>query len=421
MTPRQRLQATLDHRQPDRVCVDLGATPVTGMHASTVSKLRRALLGEPDFRVKVVEPFQMLGEIDPPLLDALGADVLGVGGRNNMFGFRNEGWKPFELYDGTPVLVPEKFNTEFEPDGSLRLYPQGDRSVPPSGRMPAGGFYFDAIGRQEPIDEDALDPADNLEEFAPLADAELAHFAARAERLSTQTDRGIMLMVPGAAFGDIALVPGPSLKRPRGIRDVAEWYISTIARKDLVREIFERECEIALANIDRLAGVVGDRADAAFVSGTDFGTQRGLFLSVESYRELFKPYHQRVCDRIHERTRWKTFIHTCGSITPLIEEFIDAGFDILNPVQCSAADMDPAKLKRRFGGRIVFWGGGVDTQRTLPFGTAEQVYQQVADRVRIFNAGGGFVFNAIHNIQANTPVANLLAMFEAIRDGAARA
>jgi len=416
MTPRERLQRTLNHEQPGRVCVDFGATPVTGIHVSVVSQLRRHLLGEADFRVKVVEPYQMLGEIDPPLAEALGIDVLGVGGSNTMFGFPNEGWKEFELFDGTPVLVPERFNTDVEADGSILMYPAGDRSVGPCAKMPAGGFYFDSLPRQEPIDEEALDPADNLEEFAPLTDAELAHFAAEAGHVHEKTDLGGVMVLPGAAFGDIALIPGPGLKHPKGIRDVAEWYISTVARTGYVKAIFERQCEIALANIERLAEAVGEAADVAFVTGTDFGTQRGPFLSAESYRDLYKPYHKRVCDLIHERTGWKTFIHTCGSVTPLIEAFIEAGFDILNPVQCSAADMDPEMLKRRFGDRLVFWGGGVDTQKTLPFGTPREVYDEVRRRIEIFNDGGGFVFNAIHNIQAGTPLENLLAMLEAIRD-----
>ena len=152
------------------------------------------------------------------------------------------------------------------------------------------------------------------------------------------------------------------------------------------------------------------------ITGTDFGTQRGLFISVDSYRDLFKPYHKQVNDLIHRRTNWKTFIHSCGSVWDLLPDFIEAGFDVLNPVQCSAAKMDARALKREFGRHIVFWGGGVDTQRTLAFGTPDEVYREVRERIEIFNDGGGFVFNTIHNIQGPTPLENVQAMFRAIHD-----
>ena len=159
-------------------------------------------------------------------------------------------------------------------------------------------------------------------------------------------------------FGDIAPVPAPWMKHPKGIRGVQEWYMATVTQRDYVLKVFERQCEVALQNIDLLAAAVGDRVQVAFVSGTDFGTQRGQFCSVQTYRELYKPFHQAVNDRIHKLTRWKTFIHSCGAVYPLIPEFIEAGFDVLNPVQCSAKGMDPRTLKREFGKDIVFWGGG---------------------------------------------------------------
>ena len=415
MTSRERLIATLDHTQPDKVCVDLGATPVSGIAASALTALRQAVLGEKSYHVRVVEPYQMLGEVDAALREALGIDVVGVLPPRTMFGFENTGWKPMTLFDGTDVLVPEGFRTTTDDNGDLLLYPGGDLSAPPRGRMPKGGLYFDAIINQEPIDENALDPADNLEEFAPLTADDLAYFRHAGEQ-AAGTDAGVVLPLPGTGFGDIALVPAMWLPHPRGIRDVEEWYVSTAIRRDYVKAVFERQCEIALGNIDRLAEAVGDKAHVAFVTGTDFGTQRAPFLSVQTYRELYKPYHELVNRRIHEQTNWKTFIHSCGSVFELIGEFIEAGFDILNPVQCSAANMDPRELKKQFGRDLVFWGGGVDTQKTLPFGTAEEVYRQVRERIDILNDGGGFVFNPIHNVQAGTPVENLLAMFRAIGD-----
>ena len=416
MTPRERLEATLNHRQPDRVCVDMGATMTSGISASTLSKLRRRVLGETDYRVRVIEPYQMLGEVDEPLLEALEIDVAGLFRPSTIFGFKNTDWKPFELFDGTPVLVPGKFNVTTNDNGDLLIYPEGDTSAPPSGRMPKGGFYFDAIIRQQPIDEDKLDPADNCEEFALLSDEDIEGLAGRADELAGQSDYGVIILLPGTGIGDIALVPAPFLKHPKGIRDVEEWYVSTVTRKDYLHAVFSRQTEIAVANIERLGKAVGDRAQAAFVCGTDFGTQRGLFISKESYRELYSPYYRRINRAIHEYTNWKTLKHSCGSVYELIGDFIEDGFDILNPLQCSAADMEPETLKDEFGDRIVLWGGGVDTQRTLPFGTPDEVYNEVRRRIEIFNDGGGFVFNTVHNIQANTPVENLLAMFRAIQD-----
>jgi hypothetical protein len=416
-TSRERVNLTLAHREPDRVPIDLGGSAVTGMHVSVVYQLRQHLqLDPPDTPVKVVEPYQMLGEIKPDLMDALGIDVVGLVSPRTMFGFRNEGWKGWITFDGTPVLVPEGFNTEVEPSGDLLLYPEGDRSVPPSGRMPAGGWYFDSIIRQPPVDDAKLDVADNLEEFGPISNEDLDAFGREAKRLYEETDKAILANFGGTGFGDIALVPGPWLKHPKGIRDVEEWYVSTVARKDYVRAIFERQCELALDNLARLYEVVGDRVAALFVTGTDFGTQRGPFISVKAYCHLFQPYHIELNKWIHAHTPWKSFIHSCGSVRKLIPSFIEAGFDILNPVQCSAAEMDPAELKREFGDALTFWGAGVDTQKTLPFGTPQEVRAEVRDRLLTFAPGGGFVFNTIHNVQPLSPVQNVWAMYEAVHE-----
>lgn len=417
ISSRERVNLALIHREADRIPLDLGGSVVTGMHVSTVYRLRQALnldaLGTP---VKVIEPYQMLGEIESDLVEALGVDVVPLTSTATLFGFKNDGWKPWTTFDGTPVLVPEGFNTEPEPNGDILMYPEGDKTVSPSGRMPKDGWYFDAIIRQEPIDDDNLNVEDNLEEFGPISDEELEHFRCEAERLYTETDKAILANFGGTGFGDIALVPAPWLKRPKGIRDVEQWYVSTVMRRDYIYEVFEHQCKIALANLERIYQAVGDRVTVVFVTGTDFGMQRGPFISPKTYRELYQPFHKRVNDWVHRHTSWKTFIHTCGSVMALIEDFIEAGFDILNPVQCSAANMDPAELKKRFGDRITFWGGGVDTQRTFPFGTPDEVRREVRERIRIFSPGGGFVFNTIHNVQPQTPIENVLAMYETLQE-----
>ena len=417
MTSRERVARALNHQEADRVPLDLGGSAVTGMHVSSVYMLRQALgLDAPGTPVKVVEPYQMLGEIAPDLIDAAGVDVVGFGKPQTFFGFKNENWKPWTTFDGTPVLVPDAFNTDPEPDGSILMYPEGDKSAPPSGHMPKDGWYFDTIVRQPPIDDDALDVKDNLQEFGPISDEDLEHLRSEAERLYTQTDKALLASFGGTAFGDIALVPAPWLKYPRGIRDVAEWYISTVSRRDYIYSVFECQCDIALDNLDKIWKAVGDKVAAVFVTGTDFGTQRGPFISGEAYRDLYKPFHKIVNDWIHEHTAWKSFIHSCGSVCIFMEDFIEAGFDILNPVQCSAEGMVPQYLKNNFGERITFWGGGVDTQRALPFGTPEEVRESVRERIQTFAPGGGFIFNTIHNVQAQIPAENLVALYDAVRE-----
>jgi hypothetical protein len=417
MNSRQRLQLALNHTQPDRVPVDVGATFVTGIHVSALARLRRAVLGDTGHRVKVIEPYQMLGEVDDTLRAALGIDIIGALGRKSIFGTDESAWKPFTFWDGTEVLVPHNFNITVEAGtGDWLMYPEGDTSAPASGRLPQGGYFFDTIVRQEPIVEEQLDPAENTEEFTRFGPAEIEFYQAKKRWFQERGDYGAILVIPGTAFGDIALVPAPFLKHPKGIRDITEWYITTAARRDYVWQVFERQCEVGLKNLETLIEIFGDVVQVALITGTDFGTQRGPFIAPAAYRDLYKPFHARVNELIHRRTAWKTFIHSCGSVYDFLPDFIEAGFDVLNPVQCSAAKMDARTLKREFGPHLTFWGGGVDTQRTLPFGTPDQVYREVRERIDIFGEGGGFVFNTIHNIQAPTSVENLQAMFRALKD-----
>jgi len=416
MNSRERVMAALEHRPTDRPPIDLGATSVSGAHVSIIAGLRQALgLDEPGTPVKVVEPYQMLGEVKDDLREAVGIDTVPLGLPVTMFGYPLADWKPWTTFDGTPVLVPGGFNTEPEPSGDILQYPEGDTSAPPSGRMPAGGFYFDAIIRQEPIDDANLNVEDNLEEFTLLTDDQLDYLRTRAAELRENTDYAIVGTIGGLAFGDIALVPATFLKHPKGIRDVEEWYISTVTRRDYIRRVFEGQCEIALKNLELVREAVGENIDVIFTSGTDFGSQQAPFISPDTYADLYMPFNKRVNDWIHANTPWKSFIHTCGAVEPLIPLFIEAGFDILNPVQTGAAGMDPAALKKKYGDHIAFWGGLVDTQKTLPFGTADEVAEEARQRVEIFGGNGGYVANPIHNIQAGVPIENLLAMYAAVR------
>ncbi|MCX6573330.1 MAG: methyltransferase [Candidatus Aminicenantes bacterium] len=412
MTSRERLGAALTHRQPDRIPVDFNGTAVTGMHVKCVIGLRDHY-GLEKRLVKVHEPYQMLGWIDDDLQVALGIDVEGVYGPDTMFGYRNENWTPWRMDDGTEVLMSGNFQTTKDPNGDTLVFPGGDRSVPPSGRLPKNGFFFDTIIRQDPVDEDRLDPEDNLQEFGPLAEDALDHFEKESRRAGA-TGRGVIASFGGTALGDIALVPGPNLKHPKGIRDVEEWYVSTLTRRPYVHRVFERQTEIALANLERIFARVGNEVQAVFLCGTDVGTQQSTFCSVAAFRELYQPYYRRINDWVHARTAWKSFKHSCGAVSSLLPAFIESGFDILNPVQISAAGMDARTLKQEFGRDIVFWGGGVDTQKTLAFGTPAEVRAQVLERCEILGRDGGFVFNTVHNIQANVPLANIVAMFEAL-------
>jgi uroporphyrinogen-III decarboxylase len=414
MTSRERLAAALNHKEPDAIPVDFNGTAVTGMHVACVIGLREHY-GLEKRLVKVHEPYQMLGWIDEDLKRVLGLDVEGVWGFETLFGFRNENWKPWRMNNGQEILVSEHFQVTKDPNGDTLIYPKGDRTAPPSGRLPKNGFFFDTIIRQEPIDESRLDPAENLEEFGPISDAALDYFD-ESSRLAAATGRGLIANFGGTALGDIALVPAPFLNHPKGIRDIEEWYISTLTRKPYVHAIFEKQTQIALANLERIPTRVGDRVQAVFICGTDFGTQQSTFCSPATFRELYMPYYRQINDWIHQHTAWKTFKHSCGAVRSLIPAFIDSGFDILNPVQVSATGMEAEKLKTDFGKDIVFWGGGVNTQKALPFGKPEEVSAEVLRRCEVFGKGGGFVFNAVHNIQANVPIRNIVAMFDAIKE-----
>jgi len=414
MTSRERVMVALEHREPDRIPVDFGSTFVTGMHVSVVAELRR-YYGLESKPVRVVDCGQMLGEIDDDLRAVMGVDTTGVFRKTTKFGFPAEDWKPWRMYDGLEVLTPGGFQVSLDENGDTLLHPQGDITAPPCARMPKDGYFFDAIIRQEPIREEELDPQDNLEEFGPISETELDYLDESARR-ARASGRAVVASFGGTSFGDIALVPGLSLRHPKGIRDVEEWYVSIRTRRQYIHKVFEGQCEIALKNLERIAARVGENVDVVYVCGADFGTQNSQFCSVADFRELWFPYYQRVNDWIHRHTQWKTFKHSCGSVSKFYEAFIECGFDIINPVQCSAAHMEPEYLKATFGDRLAFWGGGVDTQRTLAFGTPSDVRDEVLARCEIFARGGGFVFNSIHNIQARTPVENVVAMIEAVKE-----
>lgn len=412
---RELLQKTLNHKQPERIVFDIGSTPTSGIHVRALEKLREHY-GLEQKPVRVIEPYQMLGLVEEDLMDATGIHVTAAWGEENMLGYTNQPpLKEFRTFWGQVVLVPEGFSNTLDDDGSLLSFPSGDSAFAPSAKMPKTGYFFDAIERQQPIVESQLSADDNLEEYTPVSDRILAYWKDESAR-ARSTGKGVVAALGGTALGDIALIPGIQLTNPKGIRSVAEWYMSTLVRSDLVREIFDRQSILAIENLEKLYGVIGENIDVIYICGTDFGTQTSTFCSTEQFDDLWLPYYKRINDWIHENTPWKTFKHCCGAVESFMPNFIEAGFDIMNPVQLNAVGMDPAKLKEKYGRHLTFWGGGVDTQKQLPYGTPGQVREDVLKHCDIFAKDGGFVFNTVHNIQADVPVENVVSMIDALHE-----
>lgn len=421
MTSRERIIAAINHQQPDRCPVDLGSNGQTGMNVSTLYQLRQ-ILGLEEHRLRVIEPCQMLGEIEEDLHQLVGGDVVGLFNAGNFYGYQNKDWKPWQLDDGTPVWMGGGFEIDEDANGMKWLYPQGDRSVAPSARMPKGGYFFDSAERSEPFDldqeEEELTPVEDFkDDYKVATDEDARYWEERSKTLYEGTDYAVMGVLGGAGLGDVAIIPGPHVKHPKGIRRMDDWLAAHTLFPDYVDEVFGYQTEIMLKNLEIYRQAVGDRIQVVWISGTDLGTQNGTFLSKETFRRLYKPHYQKINDWVHANTGWKTFYHTCGCIVPLLDDLVEMGVDCLNPVQISAMEnlgMTAEKLKAQYGDKFTFWGGGVDTQKTLPFGTPDMVREEVAERVRILSQGGGFVFSSIHNVVANVPPENLVAMYETV-------
>ena len=413
MNGKERLKAALN-REEAPLLFDIGGSPTSGVHCIVTEKLRD-YYGLEKRPIKIQEPMQMLGLVEEDLKEAMGIQTEALWNPNTLYGFKQtEELKEWRTPWGQEVLVSKNFVTSEDEKKNTYIYAGGDTNYPPAACMPSGGYYFDHTNRAPEFDEDNYDVKDNMEEFGAVTGEGLEWFRKGKVRLENSSD-AIVGNLGGTGIGDIALVPGPMLKEPKGIRDIEEWYISTVIRPEVLHEIFSYQTEQALENLKKIYDTIGETIQVAFICGTDLGTQAGPFCSNETFRNLYMPYYKKINGWIHENTGWKTFKHCCGSIKNLIPELIESGFDILNPVQWTANDMDRDELKERFGNEITFWGGGVDTQNTFPNGTAKQVYDEVLESCKIFGKGGGFVFNTIHNIQPDVPVENVVAMVEAIK------
>lgn len=409
MNSRERVRRAINHQEPDRVPIDLGASRPTGIHSEAYARLRKAL-GVNSSPVRVFDLFQMLGEVELAVVDKLGIDVLPVSPLQGTFSFSlpQDNRRPYRFWwmpEDEPALVPAGFDPVVDPDGSLTIidalaHPSQNRA-----QMPPEGWYFDRLNFTGMSAELELDDIAALKAgMARWTDAELDYVRDQADALHTTTDKALVGEFMGGRLGETRGMTFP------------DWMVALVTEREYMYDFYQASAEVAIENLQAYRDAVGDRIEVVVISTADYGTQRGEMFSPDIFEELFVPVYRRINDWVHANTGWKTYYHSCGSIRYLIEPFIDSGVDILNPVQTSAANMDPAELQRDFGGRIVFWGGGIDTQRVLPFGTVEEVRDQVHERIKIFGPGGGFVFSAVHNIQAKVPTGNILAMYDAVHE-----
>lgn len=392
MSSRERVMAAVNHQEPDRVPLDLGGTRVTGIEPGLYTGLRQRLgiSGEP---AKVMDVWQMLAWVEQPSVQAIGADCLAVPRLVQDFGMRIDAWQPWHLDDGTAVQMPANFEPVREEDGSLCLYANGELVA----KKAASSIYFDRM-----VEFKVYDPLPPIESFKmPIfTDEDLTWRRYWAETLRAETDKALL--------GEF----GPILGRWGSYQ---EWMLTIAADPDYVLAYYARKTERLIELLGLYRDAVGDNIDIIWW-GEDFGTQKGLMISPRMFKQMVAPYYKRVFDWVHAHTPWKVFFHCCGAIYPIIGTLIDCGVDILNPVQTTATGMEPRRLKKEFGDRLTFWGGGVDTQTVLPFASLAEIRAQVRERIAIFGPGGGFVFCPTHNLQADVSVDRLLAVYDAVRE-----
>ena len=406
MNSRERVLKAVNFETPDRVPIDLGGIRASGINAVVYDKLKSRLgLNTP---TRIHDTMQVLAELEMKVIDEFHIDVLplepmtaGWARQDSSKGVRKT------LFCGLDVCFQPGTNIEEKEDGSWVLKGSDGRDA---ARMPRDGFYFDfvtSIMANRRIDPDLFRPS------ITVTDEELDVFAEHGRFLHENTDKALLGW--GAAISLIGLSFLLSDNITQGSLD--EWLCMLMTEKNTAHEMMDRYVESVIQRTKLFHEAVGDRCFAWGVGSDDAGTQRGEFLSPELFREMIIPHYKKLCDWIHANTNWKTYLHSCGSIYRYIPDWIDAGIDILNPVQISAKNMEPDRLVKEFGGKIVFWGGGCDTQKTLPLASPEEVRDHVRRNMRIFSSGsGGFVFTQVHNIQQDVPVENVEAMLRAAYD-----
>ncbi len=406
-TARQQVLASLSHRQPDGVVVDLGATTSTGISAVAYNNLKRAI-GLRAAHTRVFDVVQQLAIVEDELLDRFGVGVASAG-RN--YDLSDAAWYTAELADGSEAQWPAYCQPALRADGARELSAADGTVI---GQMPAGGMFFDqthfpyAGGYPRNFAHLRRDMQRVLWGACPRGpwqEASEPHFWPKLRRSAEavrEQGRAVVLSV-----GCNLVEWGMFLRR------MDNFLMDVYADPDNVRRLVEALAEVHMATLERAVDEVGDLVDV-FRFGDDLGMDRGPLMSPRHYRDLFQPTHQRFCRYVKQHTQAFTCLHSCGSIYPLIPDLIDAGFDCLNPVQTSCRDMDPVRLKREFGRELTFWGGGCDTRRVLNRATPAEVQEHVLERLEILSPGGGFVFCAIHNILPEVPPENIMAMFEAV-------
>ena len=397
MNSRERVLAAIHHQRPDRVPIDMGGTAAAGINVSAYLRLKR-LLGLKRDNVRVYDVFGMMARVEPDIIEHLRLDALLVPALCPRFDIPIKQWKPWRLFDGTPVQVPLGFQTAEEKDGSLLLMVNDQ----PMGRMPKNGHYFSELANatMEGLGMLADPPDPDTVTFSLFTDEDLRFRQEMAKHLHETTDKALVV--------DIA-------DNMRWNTSIPNWLFAVAAHPERTFELHEKKSQNIIERLKQLAEAVGPYVHV-FVIYQDLGTQRGEMISPRAFQQLMAPHYRQVFGWIHKNTDWKVLFHCCGSIYRLIPTMIEMGVDILNPVQCNAAHMEPQKLKAEFGDRLVFWGGGVDTQTVLPYGTPDEVREQVRERISILGADGGFVFAPTQEIQADVPPENVIAMYEAARE-----
>jgi uroporphyrinogen decarboxylase len=353
---------------------------------------------------KIHDIMQILAEVEIEVLERLHVDIIPLDAidvewacERAHLGVRKS------LFCGLEVYFPKNTNIRVERDGSWSLLNSAGEAF---ARMPKDGFYFDFIRptmSSKRIDPGVFKPSDTV------SDTKLEIMARHAKFLYENTDKAILGW--GASISLLGLSALLSDNITQGSFD--EWMVMLMAEKEAANDMMGRYVDAVIEQIKLYHEAVGDYCFAWGVASDDAGTQRCELISPDLFNEMIKPHYKRLCDWVHANTSWKTYLHSCGSVFHYIPEWIDAGIDILNPVQISAANMEPERLMKNFGGKIVFWGGGCDTQKVLPMGTQQEVKEHVRENLRIFKGGkGGYVFTQVHNIQQNVPVENVEAMFK---------
>jgi uroporphyrinogen decarboxylase len=407
MTPRERVLAALNHQQPDQVPIDFGGHRSSGISAIAYPRLRAAL-GLPPRPVRVYDLIQQLAIIDEDVLERFGVDTIEMG---RGFALKDQDWQDWTLPDGTPCQVPAWDPPQREP-GRWVIRSKSGRVL---GEMPDGALYFDQISWPFQEQDDLDQVAKALEECmwtavqappGPLGAGAQGDQALveGARALRARSDRAII-----GLFGGNLLEIGQMLYRND------QFLLLLAAEPQRVHQFLDRLLAIHLPKLERFLRLVGPFIDI-ILFGDDLGMQRGPQISPQMYREFFKPRHARLFRRAKELANVKVMLHSCGSLRALLPDLIEAGVDTVNPVQISCAGMAARELKKDFGQRITFWGGGCDTHRVLSFGSPEEVRRHVREQVALLNPGGGFVFQQVHNILANVPPQNIIAMFDAVRE-----